>query len=183
MLLVTPSSSMKVYCAWPLASMAHFPGKSLPLHSPAQLSCLLLHMLSQSGQGWRIFKPPDRAFKVWDSKIFRFWQRWCQLSGSRDLSSQVVYEASLAPAAQEIKYTWTLKGRSSTSLKASSRQQRKSGKAKTNNKQLNSERNWGKRDVCWVQHSMSITSKPMGWPCENGNSAARTGNFHVSLQS
>lgn len=139
-------------------------------------------MLSQSGQGWRICKPPERGFKVWDSNIFRFWQRWCQLSGSQDLFCQVVHEEALASAAQEIKYTWTLKGRSSTSLKASSRQQRKSGKAKRN-KQLSSERNWGKRDMSWVQHSMSITTTAMGWPCENGNSTARAGYLHVSLQS
>lgn len=90
---------------------------------------------------------------------------------------------SIGPAAQDIKYTWTLKGRSSASLKSSSREQRKNGKAKRNNEQLSSERNRGKRDVCWVQHSMSITSTPMGWPCENGNSTARTGNRRVSLQS
>jgi len=57
------------------------------------------------------------------------------------ISRQVIHEAVLAPAAQETEYTWTLKGRSSTSLTAYSRHERKSGSAKRISKQLLSEKN------------------------------------------
>lgn len=53
---------------------------------------------------------------------------------------------------------------------------------KKKSKQLLSEKNWWKRSVCWFQHSMSITFRTMGLPCENGNNTTRTGNAHVSLQ-
>lgn len=46
-------------------------------------------------------------------------------------------------------------------------------------------KNWGERGVCWVQHRVSITFTPMGWPWENGNSSALLGleilMFHFSL--
>lgn len=150
-----------------------------------QARCMLLHMLSLPGQECRIYESPDRGWKVWDNNVFRFWQRGCQLAGSQDFPCQVIHEAALAPAAQESEYTWTLKGRSSTSLTAYSGRERKSGNAKRKSEQLLWEKNWGKSYVCCVEYSMSITFTSMGWPCENGNSSALLGleilMIHFSL--
>lgn len=146
---------MKIHYAQPSTSVAHFPGKHLPLLSPSELKHAACCYACKHSRHKSIYESPDRGLKVWDGS-FRFRQRWCQLASSRDFPCQVIHEAVLAPAAQETTYTCALRGRSSASLTACGRHKRKSGNAKRKGKWLLPERNWeGKR---WVLDSIACPS-------------------------